>query len=148
MKDYPKYTYAEYGDCVPPPCDLWSACEDDDALRHEIVEAAVDEWLEDHDSCEGLPRTVTVYGFRRDEKVVHESFARNITERLVEMLDEDYGPDGGTKPTPGMYGCGHEFVRQVVELYPVWRCSLVCSVEVSRADYLAYDPRAEWHVEG
>ena len=32
-------------------------------------------------------------------------------------------------------------------LYPVWRCSLVCSVDVSRADYLAYDLRAEWHVE-
>ena len=113
----------------------WSCDRDEEELRHQDISAAVEAWADDMEGP--LPETVEVHGFKR-MAVTSLQYARPL-ERLLEYLDEDYGGDEPTKPTPAMLAAEKVFLAVVQAEYVSWACEHCETVTVRVADHVPED---------
>lgn len=104
---------------------FWGSA-DDERLTHTELDDAIESMLDGMDDINDLPATIEVCGFARmAPNAKHE--AAGVLERLIEILDEEYGdPDGGyAVATDSMKVAAEEFVTTVLDEYTVWACELV-----------------------
>jgi hypothetical protein len=113
----------------------WSCDLDEEELRHQSIEDAVEAWADLMDGP--LPETVEVYGFKR-VTVTSLDYARPL-ELLLETLDEDHGGDEPTNPTPAMLEAEKAFLAVVRAEYVSWACEHCETVTVRVADHVPED---------
>lgn len=109
---------------------LWSCAEDDDSLTCENPEGAVEDYMYQHGQ-EGNSKQFTVYGFART--IVEYDWDHALCAILA-ALDEDYGGENSTDPTPEMIEAHRIFVAAILAEYESWRCETVCDMEVEVTD--------------
>lgn len=116
---------------------FWDCDEGAEELRHTSIGRAVEDWADQLDGA--LPETVTVYGWTRAETgPVIRGMAGpfGLLESLLERLDEDYGGDDPSSPTPAMIEAEKAFLAVIAAEYVPWTCELVERRAVPVADHV------------
>jgi hypothetical protein len=115
---------------------FWECDPEAETLRHRTIADAIDAMLEDGDGPR--PETVRVYGYV-PESIGSISWARPL-ESVLEELDDEYGGEDPTDPTPAMIAAEAAFLAVIAAEYTVWRCEHVETITATIADYLPGDP--------
>lgn len=107
-------------------------CEDGaDVLRHESVDEALGEYLDDY--CGDIePGTkVEVFAYVREDKPDVDTIIKRcwpldqLTERFQEAFEELCHPDRPVEQTEGMKAAERAFVEAFLAEHQVWACSQV-----------------------
>lgn len=133
-------------DTTPREVRFWDCSDDKESLCWTSITEAVEQWA-DEQHPNPLPETVTVYGFASMELPPLKHLADEALERMLELLDEDYGDptDSGTTPTPGMRDAALRFANSICIEYDPWACEQVTEEVVRVADHV---PASWMHPEG
>ena len=130
--------------------EFWSTDDAEELLSHTL-DFALTEWLQGYwgpgAGADGsphqffpLPRTVTVYRWRRD--TLPEGYVRTdcILERLAEWLDDEYGgPDEPSKLSDRITNAAWGLVDAVYADYVPWTCRVAGSEDVDVKEWLEHD---------
>lgn len=124
---------------------LYDCCESE-TLTHDNVDDAVEEFL-DATEASMWPETLTVAAHQN--VTIEDSYAESLAdwalEHMLESLDEEYGGEDYTDPTPKMKDAALAFARAVVSEYSPWRCERVPAedIEVDVAAWV-HEHNPEW----
>lgn len=121
-------------------------CRESEILTHNNIDDAVEEFL---DATEATlwPRSLTVVAYH--QRTVSDSYTKSLAdwamEHMLDLLDEEFGGEEYTDPTPTMKDAALAFARAVVSEYKPWRCERAPleDVDVDVADWVCkHNP--EW----
>lgn len=126
-KELTKERLDKLGDCY------WGS---PDSERYECsdIEDAVDYILDGMHP--DVPEEVVVVAVRSRKITAQDVGIRDILERTLEYLDEEYGdPDGGASdPTPAMEEAAKKLAEVIARDYEVWICDPVLRVVLDKDD--------------
>jgi len=122
---------------------FWDVNRDAEQLQHLDRDEAVEYWLDEVDAAE-WPALLTVYGYAR---AVVDRAKLCPLESLLEYLDDWYGSDDASEPTPGMRAAEELFVDAVLADYQVQHCRVVAEEQIDVAQFVR-DHCPEWAKPG
>lgn len=116
---------------------------DDEELYCTDPDEYVDEFLSNYwQPEEPFPATVLVCEYR-PRAIAWRWYPQNVLERLIEDLDDEFGPPGGSEITADMRTAAFLFVERIRRQYRVWSCDMVSEQTVNARDWVR-ENRPEW----
>lgn len=112
------------------PIVFWTTSNDVEQLHYETIGEALDAYVTALEELgDGIPATVTVYGYARMKPTC---FAGDVLEWVLDGWEEELGdPDGGYDPiTPEMRAICERFERDMIAAYEPWACECVKTMEI------------------
>ena len=110
--------------------DYWDEAEAE-VLMHETMDDAIEAIIDQYDeNGDMVPEVITIHGYAR-EAVNWEH--QHPLENLLEQLDDNFGGEDATDPTPAMIEAEKSFLAVMAQEYKVWRCDSVVTNEINVA---------------
>ena len=115
---------------------------DDEELTYSDPDEYIGSELEQYLPEEQLPETIRVCEYK-PMGITWRGLDDYVLEHLIETLDDEYGPPGGTDITADMRTAAFLFVERIRRQYRVYQCEMV-SVEVVNVGEWIREHRPDW----